>query len=265
MHPVTPLMLALWTAAQAPAGAILPPDDAPPPAPPPAAEQPAATPEEQPPKTAAPVVPAESGAPLNVGALFKAAFVGVPWWKGLHVDGLAGMAAFPSSADKWRSNMDRLVGVRVGWRRTIWKLGVGTEFTWRSTAFVPTGTLPFVPQALVGRISGDTPQQVIRQQNMAALGLVLGFPLQKLEWFVEPHATAGLSLSHHTVMVTLDSWLPYNRSFMTLGAYAGAGFTTGLEPVYARFDVMMNYQVGRPPFTVQIPQASVTTALGVRL
>ena len=100
---------------------------------------------------------------------------------------------------------------------------------------------------------------------MAALGLVLGLPFQKLQWFVEPHLTAGLSFSHHTVMVTLNTLLPYNRSFLTLGGYVGGGFTTGLEPVYARFDVMMNYQVGRPPFTIQIPQGSFTTALGVRL
>ncbi|MBI5496607.1 MAG: hypothetical protein HY904_16420 [Deltaproteobacteria bacterium] len=212
----------------------------------------------------------EPAAPAGLGARMLGDLKGPAVWHGVELDVLGGFQATPSSVDWARVNMDRFAGVRVGYSRHALWLNLGGELTWRSTAPAPLGAQPIWQLATLSRMTGGTPQQVIRQMNQLALGGRLALRLARMAWFFEPQILGGLAASHTAVLVTLESPLPYNASFWTVGGYVGAGFVTGLEPVFVRFDAELIHQLGRPTFGlpavgVQMFFTTYNVSVGIRL
>ncbi|MEW5854678.1 MAG: hypothetical protein AB2A00_38235 [Myxococcota bacterium] len=187
---------------------------------------------------------------------------------GVNVDVMGGFLGSPTAGNPFASTVDPYFGARAGVRRPVFgDVMLGGEISGRMTRLISVGPATTVPLGVqwIGRLSGITPNQTLRQVNQLSLGATLGYRLRKLDFFLEPYGMLGVSTAMRTFIVQDDSPLLHFRSFPTLGGYAGLGFIFGLHPMFVRMDTIADVESGPPPFTAVFPAFQYNISLGVQI
>lgn len=181
-----------------------------------------------------------------------------PW--NIDVDLMGGILGIPAPANRALFTPDNYVGIRAAGGYSLSRLRLGGELAWRSTAVGHTGGAPGVGAALLAPFT----MQTVRQSNQLALGGMAGLDLGRLDFMLEPLVMMGLSTSMRTLFVLLPNNLPQPRGYPTFGGYLGAGFITGLRPLFLRMDLLSSLEAGPPPFTSRVLQVQYNLSAGLR-